>query len=97
MDGMKRQKALRKYRLQSAAICAACLILTVAMAFVISGVKLQDTSDGIASPAASIFANNSTLGYIVIALLAFCVGTLVTILCYRLKQHLGEKEDDRKS
>ena len=32
-------------------------------------------------------------GYVVIALLAFCLGVLVTIFCFRIKEYGKEKQD----
>ena len=46
----------------------------------------------------SIFADHEALGYVVTAFLAFCLGALVTILCFRLKRRekTEGQQDDRK-
>ena len=96
MDGLRRQKNLRRYRLQCALACAACLVLTTALAFAIAGTAVQAPEVVSAGVSASIFAGHTTLGYVVIALLAFCLGAVFTIFCFRLRKHGEEKDDDRK-
>ena len=46
---------------------------------------------------AGIFADSGAPGYIVIALLAFCLGVLITVFCIRLNRYMNEedKHDDR--
>ena len=61
---------------------------------VIARLPVQAAPAGIGGAAASIFAEQSVLGYVVIALLAFCLGSLVTIFCFRLKKHLEKEADD---
>ena len=67
------------------------------MALVIAHNPVQVSGEGSGSASASSFANNGVLGYIVIALLAFCLGVLVTVFCFRMRNHMNETEnDDRK-
>ena len=47
--------------------------------------------------AASIFADHAVLGYVVIALLAFCLGTLATVFCFRVKKHKKEQENNDRT
>ncbi len=44
------------------------------------------------------FEERAILGYVVVALVALCLGVLVTLFCFRLKRHMEEegKRDDRK-
>ena len=95
MDARNRGKALRRYRLVSAAALAACLVLAVGLAVVIAGLAVQAPSAGPAGIAASIFAGHTVLGYIVTALLAFCLGAFVTVFCFRMRRHREEEDDDR--
>ena len=82
-------------RLTSAAVFALCFLLTVSAAFWIS-VLSPETTGSASGAAASIFADHGILGYAVIAIVAFCLGTEATLLCFRLKRRYGEKDDDRK-
>ena len=94
MNSLKEKKNRRSDLLKSAAVFAVCLAITVAMALVIARVPVLDPGDLGESAAASIFAEHSALGYVVIALLAFCLGALVTIFCFRLRKHKEENRDD---
>ena len=42
---------------------------------------------------ASIFSENGSLGYIVVALMAFLLGIGVTMLCFKLRQYLRKQEE----
>ena len=94
MNSLKETKTRRNDLLKSAAAFAVCLAITVALALVIARVPVLDPGDIGESAAASIFAEHSALGYVVIAILAFCLGALVTIFCYRLRKHKEENRDD---
>lgn len=89
-------KVRRQYMIKSTVACAACLTITVILAFVISSIPVQTPVAGTGGYTASIFANYETLGYVVLALLAFCLGALVTIICFRMRKRLEEMQDDRK-
>lgn len=93
MDNLKKERSSRRYKLQCAAAFAACLAITVAMALIIAGTPFQSPAAGSDSISASIFANNTALGYVVVALLAFCLGALVTVFCFRLRKHREENRD----
>ena len=97
MSAMKQAKTDRRYALTCAGAGAVCLALLTFLAVRISGLPVQEPGrmPGIAS--ASIFADRGALGYVVIALLAFCVGVLLTVFCFRLKKHMNEEDrhDDR--
>ncbi len=96
MNEMEEAGKRRRYRIISAAAFAVCSVVTVVMAWVIARIPVQAAQAEVGGAAASIFAEQSVLGYMVIALLAFCLGSLVTIFCFRLKKHMEkEAEDDR--
>lgn len=40
----------------------------------------------------------AALGYVAVALVALCLGVVVTLFCFRLKRHMEKegKRDDRK-
>ena len=91
----KKEKNIRKYALQCAAACAVCLVITVVIAFVIAHAPVPAPSVGADGVSASMFAGHALLGYVVVALLAFCLGAVVTVFCFRLRKHMEEKDDDR--
>ena len=71
MNAMEKAKRRHRVQLMCAAACTACLAITIAMALVIASLPIQSPSEITGSAAASIFADNASLGYVVVALLAF--------------------------
>ena len=96
MDKRTRDKKSRDFMLRSAAVCIAGLAITVACAFLIAKAPYRNPGAAESGIPGSIIATRSVLGYIVIGILAFCLGAMVTIFCFRLRKHLEEKDDDRK-
>ena len=96
MEALRQEKSRKKYIIQCSAICVVSLLITAGIALLIASVPVLDTSAEPGMISASIFAEHSALGYVFVALLAFCLGALVTILCFRIKKHKEEKSDDRK-
>ena len=96
MGALKQAKAMRRYRLTCAAACAAALILTVLAALDVSRLPVWPDGAASGSVSASIFAGNTALGYVAVALAALCLGALVTVFCFRMKQRMNrtEKHDD---
>lgn len=94
MNTLTETKNRRRFTMVSAAAFTVCLAITVAMALMIARLPVRTPGDIGESAAASIFAEHEALGYVVIALLAFCLGALVTILCFRIKKHMEEKQTD---
>ena len=97
MNAFEKSENRRRYRIIRVAAGAACLVITVVMALVFAQLPNQAPGEGLGGAAASIFAVHAALGYVVVALLAFCLGALVTAFCFRMKKHMKENEsDDRK-
>ncbi len=40
------------------------------------------------------FAKHTVLGYMAVALLAFALGVLITLFCFRIRKHREEKKND---
>ena len=95
MDRRKAEKRHRNYALQCTAACAVCLVITVVMALVIAHAPVRIPDAGADGVSASMFAGHALLGYVVVALLAFCLGAVVTVFCFRLRKHMEGKDDDR--
>ena len=96
MELRRRQQARRRFRLSCAAAGAALLVLVIAVAFAAAGLSPVLPGQAPGEAAASIFAEHDALGYVVIALLAFCLGVLFTVSCFRLRRHMEEDGDDRE-
>ena len=94
MDALKQVRALRRYRLTCVAACAAALIVAVLMALGVSRLPIQANDAVSGSAAASFFAEHTALGYIVAALLALCLGVLVTVFCFRLKRRIMDEDTE---
>ncbi len=73
----------------SAVVCAGILIGMSAMFPHVSEKRFPEASE---SMNASIFAGSNMLSYLVIAILAFLLGILVTVFCFRLKKWMSEKD-----
>ena len=97
MNAMEKAKSRHRVQLMCAGACTACLAIPIAMALVIASLPIQSPGEIIGSAAASIFADHASLGYIVVALLAFCLGALVTVFCFRMKKHMKENQDDDRA
>ena len=96
----RRMCARRAARLRrvSAGVIAACLVLVLLFAVEISRLPVRGTNAAFIGAAASIFTEHAALGFIVVAIVAFCLGAMATALCYRLRAHMAdeEKHDDRQ-
>ena len=96
MEDLQWTRRHRQYVIGSVLACAACLMITIILAFSVAGLPAGNPISGSGTYTASIFTNYSALGYVVVALVAFCLGALVTVFCFRLREHMGVKKDDRK-
>lgn len=95
--GTLKTAKIRRYRRISAVSCAACFALTVGLALVMSRLHTETPGGVPGSAAASIFTGREALGYVVIAILAFCLGALVTILCFRVRKYTEENRNDDRA
>ena len=96
MAVLEQEKSRRRYRLGTAVISAGCLAITLVLALLIAQAPVQVPGMGTGSMTASIFTDHAVLGYVVVAFLAFCLGTLAAIFCFRLKQQEEEKQKQRE-
>lgn len=93
-NAMENARIRRRYRLICATACTACFAIIVALALLIAQLPIQIPGEGVGGAAASIFANHTALRYVVTALLAFCLGALVTVFCFRIKKHMKERGEN---
>lgn len=75
------------------AVSAAAGIAAVIAIALMMPEALPAAGAGSFSMQASIFADNGSLGYIVVGVLAFMLGIGVTVLCFHLKKYIGKQEE----
>ena len=93
MAAMEQEKRRRADRLQGAVLYVSGLAAAILLAVLIAQAPTGTSLTGIGIATASVFAGRPALKYIVVALLAFILGALVTILCFRLKRRKEERRD----
>ena len=93
MGIMQVRKQHRRYVMQCAAAGAVCLAIMAVLGVLIAGASVQNVPGSPGGITASMFADHTVLGYIVIALLAFCLGVSFTVFCYRLRRHTEARDD----
>lgn len=96
MAALEQKKSRFRYRMKAAAFCAVCLVIALGLALLIAQTSVRISGTMAESLAASIFADHGALGYVVTALAAFCLGTLVTIFCFRLRRQEDSGEKNRE-
>ena len=95
VTALDRQSRRRRGRWIAVTSVAACLLLIVALSVPMPGwveSSAHAESVGMAS-AASLFAENRALGYLVIGIFAFLLGVSVTVLCFRLRKSERGKDE----
>ena len=96
MNNYTQEKRNRSFRVVNVMAFAACLALTFALAGMIAAVPSFTTGISEGNATASLFTEHEALGYMIIAMIAFCLGSMVTIFCYRIRKHLYEDNGVRK-
>ena len=77
----------RMVRIACVASVTVCLALVVMLACLMPGFSgALESEMAVGAMSASIFSGRSVLGHIVIAIVAFLLGTAVTIFCFRLSE-----------
>ena len=95
---VRRQDRLRR-RFYLIAVSSGAVSLAAALIFAVglSRLSVEVPQQTIIGAAGSIFADHRALGYVVVALMAFCLGAAVTVLCHRLQRRMTEEHgDDRE-
>ena len=85
----------RRNRTTVLASVTVCLTIIVAAAFVMPNITARLAAGDYAGyeTAASIFGGSVAIGYVVIGLLAFVLGVLTTVLCFKLRD--SQKKDSK--
>lgn len=95
MKAMKDKKSLRNYVIKCTIACAACLVIVVAAAIMVASLPVISSDSAPGAATASIFADHSALGYVVVAILSLCLGAFVTVFCFRMRRHLEDRDEDK--
>lgn len=84
-ESLKTKKAMNNYLIGFGIAIAACLALIVLVGASIANVT-PEAADSTVSQYGSLVISAPYMGYVVIALLAFILGVLVTLLCRRIRE-----------
>lgn len=93
---IKKENRRYRVRLVQFASCAACFLLVLVLALWIPETETVPALSGTGSMSASIFTDSGYLGYIVIGIVAFLLGSAVTVFCIRMKKwqkNMGNEDD----
>lgn len=89
---INRTQRARKVRIMQATgaviACAATFMLAIFMP------RISDFQADPIGSTGSVFADSGALGYIVIAIIAFLLGTALTMFCYRLREWQMRKDKE---
>ena len=88
----KAQRAHKVRIMQSVGVVVACAA-TIMLAIFIPHVSTFEVSP-YPGTTGSIFADSGAVGYIVIATVAFLLGTALTMFCYRLREWQIRKDNE---
>lgn len=91
---IEREDKNRKVLIMQGASVVVGLAAVIVLAFIMPGMAGSLAVESATSAArASIFSANNSLGYIVIAVIAFLFGISVAVFCFRLKKWRDENGD----
>lgn len=89
-DNIKQKDNLRKHLMNQTFSACACIALIVITCCYLPGITLV-TASSLSTQFGSLILNTSYIGYVVIGVLAFILGILVTTLCLTWRT-LNQKE-----
>ena len=84
-ESLKAKKSMNDYIIGFSIAIAACLALIVLVGASIVNIS-PETADNSVSQYGSLVISAPYMGYVVIGLLAFILGVLVTLLCRRIRE-----------
>lgn len=92
-DEIKYIKAEKRRKIGSATVALVCVAFIICLSVIMPSVmqKLDVNSFISSTPVASMLSNPALAGYIVVGVVSFVLGALVTLLCYKWK-----KKNERK-
>ena len=84
-ESLKAKKSMNDYIIGFSIAIAACLALIVLVGASIANIS-PETADNSVSQYGSLVISAPYMGYVVIGVLAFILGVLVTLLCRRIRE-----------
>lgn len=92
---LEKQKRARKVRILQSA--GAVISFAAVIMFAIFMPRISDAGEGTPSGPgggmhASIFGDSAVLGYIVVSIIAFLLGVVLTVFCFRLRRWQEDKD-----
>ena len=95
-EAIKKERQRKKYFWMEMGCVAACLVLILVLGIGMPGIMHQAVPGAVThnSGAASLIASQSQLGYIIVGIFSFFLGSITTVLLYRIKEH--RKKDTEK-
>ena len=96
-EEIQKEQRRRKQRWIEVAGIAACLVLVTVLCISMPGLMTHTAPGAVAhnSSAASLIASQSQLGYIVVGILSFALGSITTIILYRIRERGKEHQEKR--
>lgn len=87
-DELNREYRVRKVRLMQSVGAAVAVAATIMLAVFLPKIDAfePDSAVGSGDMHASILSNTGSVGYIVIAIIAFLLGVAATMFCYRVRE-----------
>ena len=81
----------RKVRIMQIASTAACVAFVIALAAIMPGIKTAPLDTAPGGFHGSIFTDTYSLGYAVVGIVAFLLGTVLTMFLFRLKEWQNDR------
>lgn len=96
-EEIQKEQRRRKQRWIEVAGVAACLVLVTVLCISMPGLMAHTVPGTVThnSGAASLIASQSQLGYIIVGIFSFFLGSITTVLLYRIKEH-GQKDMEKR-
>lgn len=88
---LRTRRAKRKSRLYAATAIASCLALVVGLSLFLPGIVPESVPESSELYRGTLLADSSTGGYVLVGVLAFVLGVVVTLLIIRRREKSGEK------
>ena len=95
----RRAKELARQRRSRIAVfagAAACLALILSLALAMPSITARFSSTAYGGGMTASMFSGSSLGYLLVGLLAFALGVCVTVLCIRLRRYERDADDEER-
>lgn len=89
---IRKEDRTRRVRIMQVASTTACVAFVVALAALIPGIETKQMETMPGGFHGSIFTITSSLGYIVVGIVAFLLGTALTMFLFRLKEWQNDRD-----